>query len=237
MSERIRKDSNDRKTVAGALDFSTAKTIYKLIERKEIDAIEGIIEEGKESVIILATKDGEKRLIKAYKINASKFNNMKKYIIGDVRFRGVKSTKRAIVYAWCKKEFSNLARAKKAGVTVPEPYAFLNNILVLEHIGTDDIAPPLNKAHINDPKKVFDTIIKETKKLYKDAGLVHADLSQFNILMDEGKVVLIDFGQATLPTHPRAKEFLERDVRNICNYFSKLGVKCDEKKVLEKITG
>ncbi len=237
MSQRIRKDSNDRKTVCGALDFSTVKTIYKLIERKEIDAIEGIIEEGKESVIILATKDGEKRLIKAYKINASNFNNMNKYILGDMRFRGVKHSKRAIVYAWCKKEFSNLARAKKAGVTVPEPYAFLNNILVLEHIGTDDIAPPLNKAYIKDPKKTFDTIIKETKKLYKEAGLVHADLSQFNILMDDGKVVLIDFGQATLPTHPHADEFLERDVRNVCKYFSKLGVKCDEKKVIEQIKG
>lgn len=235
MAEKIWKDTNDEKSVAGALDLSTVKAIYRLSDKGAIDSVEGIINEGKESVILLARLGEDKRIIKAYKVNATNFHNMQKYILGDSRFHGIKRDKRSVVYAWCKKEFSNLSRAKKAGVSVPKPYAFTSNALILELIGKDAPAPALNKASIDDPKKVLDEIVREIRKLYHGAGLVHADLSQFNILMDNEKVVLIDFGQAVLLDHPLAEEFLQRDIKNICRYFSKLGVKCDNDEVLKEV--
>lgn len=237
MSERIWKDSNDEKVVAGALDVSTVRAIYKMSDRKAIEAIDGIIEEGKESIILLAHLGKEKRIVKAYKINASNFRHMERYLVGDSRFHGIKKDRRSIVYAWCKKEFSNISRALAAGVSVPKPYAFNANVLVMEHIGTDAPAPSLSKINVPNPKKVFDSVISEAKKLYVGAGLVHADLSQFNILLDGERVVLIDFGQAVLSDHPLAEEFLERDAENLCRYFSKLGVECDKERVLAEIRG
>jgi RIO kinase 1 len=76
--------------------------------------------------------------------------------------------------------------------------------------------------------------VEYVQKLYK-AGMVHADLSQFNILNLKEEPVFIDFSQCTLKRNPRAEEFLERDVRNICNFFKKIGLKVDEEKVLKKI--
>ena len=74
------------------------------------------------------------------------------------------------------------------------------------------------------------------KKLHK-AGLVHADLSAFNILNNNEKPVFIDFSQCTTFESSRAKEYLDRDVRNICNFFRKLGLKLDEVKIKKEITG
>ena len=56
------------------------------------------------------------------------------------------------------------------------------------------------------------------------AELVHADLSEYNILNYNEEPVIIDCGQAVLLSHPMAKEFFERDVRNMCNYFRKRGL-------------
>ena len=83
-------------------------------------------------------------------------------------------------------------------------------------------------------KQFFDKIVEYVQKLYK-SGLIHADLSQFNILNFKEEPVFIDFSQCTLKRNPRAEEFLERDVRNICNFFKKIGLTVDGKKVLKKI--
>ena len=69
------------------------------------------------------------------------------------------------------------------------------------------------------------------KNLHK-AGLVHADLSPFNILNHNQEPVFIDFSQATPLTSSRAKEFLKRDIKNICTFFRKLKLKVDETQVL-----
>jgi RIO kinase 1 len=57
------------------------------------------------------------------------------------------------------------------------------------------------------------------------ARLVHADLSEYNVLIQEEKPVIIDVGQAVLQNHPKAKSFFDRDLRNLSNYFSKKGLK------------
>ena len=74
------------------------------------------------------------------------------------------------------------------------------------------------------------------KKLHK-AGLVHADLSAFNILNYNEKPVFSDFSQYTTLESSMANDYLERDVRNICIFFRKLGLKLNEEKVRKDITG
>lgn len=72
------------------------------------------------------------------------------------------------------------------------------------------------------------------RKLYKE-GLIHGDLSSFNILNYRDKPYFIDFSQATLTKTPNSEELLERDVRNICDFFKKRGVECEEGKILKEI--
>ena len=64
---------------------------------------------------------------------------------------------------------------------------------------------------------------------------MHADLSAFNILNLNETPVFIDMSQATTIRHPRAEEFLQRDVKNICNFFTKIGLKVNENDIIKKI--
>ena len=148
---------------------------------------------------------------------------------------GLKDKKRKVIFAWAQREYRNLMNARDAQANVPIPIAFLNNILVLEFIGRNgSIAPKLKDSVPKNKKQFFDKIIDSIRKLYK-AGLVHADLSAFNILNFEDNPVFIDMSQATTLKHPRAEEFLERDVKNICIFFRKVGLKVNEKNALRKI--
>jgi RIO kinase 1 len=157
------------------------------------------------------------------------------YIKEDARYINIKGKKRKIIFNWVQREYRNLLKAKKAKVNVPIPLCFKNNILVLEFIGKKDkIAPRLTVEKPKNAKRFFDKIIDNIKKLYK-AGLVHADLSAFNILNDNEEPVFIDFSQATTLNSSSAQEYLERDVRNICTFFEKLGLKLDKEKILKKV--
>lgn len=230
------KDSNDRKVVEGILDLSTVKAIYKLQVRGVVGHLAGVVKEGKESTIVVAAdKDDKKIILKIFKVEASQFQRMQKYIVGDKRFSGIKLTRRSLVPEWCKKEFSNLKRSRKAGVNVPRPIAFYRNILVMEYIGDDELAPKLKDTHLDNPKKIFDDIIKELRKIYCGAQLVHADASEYNILMYDGRPVIHDMAQSVELSHPLADEFLRRDVGNLCKYFERLGVVRDREKVAREI--
>ena len=86
------------------------------------------------------------------------------------------------------------------------------------------------------PQEFFDTVVKYMQKLHK-AGLVHTDLSQFNILNHNDEPVFIDLSQATTLENPNAKEYLIRDIKNICAFFRKFGLDVDDEKVARQITG
>jgi RIO kinase 1 len=71
--------------------------------------------------------------------------------------------------------------------------------------------------------------------MYKKAGIVHADLSVYNILLYEDKPYIIDLGQGVVLEHPMSHEFLKRDIYNIVQYFNKYNVKSDVEIVYKKI--
>lgn len=238
------KGFEKKRIIDKVLDDGVFRGLYKLMDRRIIMSLEGKIKTGKESHIFLAlTPEGKHVCVKIYMIETSGFQRMREYVAGDVRFSGVKNSKRPLVMAWCRKEYSNLSRAHDAGVRVPKPLGFMNNVLVMSFIGDEKNrvpAPSLSEVRLEDPEAFFRDLVKQAGMLYKDCELVHADLSEYNVLVHEGKPWIIDMGQSVLLSHPRAREFLERDVLNIVNYFNKKYFKekpVSEKEVMKKITG
>jgi RIO kinase 1 len=91
--------------------------------------------------------------------------------------------------------------------------------------------------NLGNVKEVYDATVEFMKRLYQDAHLVHADLSEYNILVDDqGDPVFIDMGQSVLVEHPRAQEFLQRDVSNVVKFFNEAGVQASPITVLREIT-
>jgi len=224
------------KTQHNVFDEFTNRTIFKLISEGYFEGLESPISIGKEANIFSAKrKDKTRVMVKIYRLEACDFNKMYDYIKEDPRYADIKGKKRKIIFHWVQREYRNLLKAREAGVTVPTPLTFKNNVLVLEFIGKEDtISHRLSVDHPKDPERFFNKIINNIKKLYK-VGLVHADLSPFNILNSKDEPVFIDFSQTTTLDDSRAKEYLERDVKNICTFFKKLGLKPEESKVMETI--
>src|SRR3989338_4767606 len=223
------------KTHHNVFDDFTNRNIYKLMNQGFIDGIQGPLSTGKEGNVFIAKKDGEKRIVKIYRLQTCDYNKMYTHIRTDLRYGTLKNQRREVIFAWAHREFRNLLKAREGFVRVPTPYTALFNSLVMEFIGDETAAPKLKDAKPDDPKEFFDEVIVQMKKMYK-AGLVHGDLSGFNILNQDEKPVFIDMSQTTTRENPNAKEFLERDVRNICKLFRKWGVKADDSAVLKKIT-
>ncbi len=232
-------DDNDYKYFSKVFDFFTLDNIRTLEARGIIKNVGGVVEEGKESVIVLCySREGEARILKIYKIETSAFKRMDEYLAGDPRFKSIRRKKRDVVYAWCRKEFSNLKRAFMHGVSVPKPFGFLKNLLVMEAITTKEgiLAKPINDERLDAPEDFFWKVVENIKKLYRDARLVHSDISEYNLLNKDGTPVLIDFAQAVLLTHPRAEKFLKRDVKNLVSYFrKKYGLDVDEDSVIDAV--
>jgi len=237
MSKKSREKfkSEKFKTMHNVFDEFTNRTIFKLISEGYFQGLESPISIGKEANLFSA-KSGEGRvMVKIYRLEACDFNKMWSYIKSDPRFLDLTGKKRKIILAWVQREYRNLLKSREAGVIVPTPMTFKNNVIVMEFIGTgNELAPKLKDLKPKNPKQFFNEILSQMKKLYK-AGLVHADLSAFNILNHNEKPVFIDFSQCTQTSDPATGEYLKRDIRNICSFFRKLGLKLEEEKILKEV--
>ena len=228
----------DRKTQDEVFDKSTLRTFEKLISDRVLDILDFPISTGKEGNVFRGiTPDKKSVAVKVYRVSTSTFKHISKYIIGDPRFKSIHKTRRDIVLAWTKKEYKNLQRAHKAKINVPKPIVSLDNVLVMQYLGSSNIPAPLMKdVKLKDPKKIFEKIIEFISRLYKKAELVHGDISAFNILMHKNRPYLIDFGQGVLIEHPNSLEFLKRDIHNVVIYFKKFNIIADEDEILKRIT-
>jgi len=219
MGVRI-KDANQFKVREDVFDEVTLLALYKLVHKKWISVIGGSISTGKEANVFYGERDGAGIAIKIYRIRTANFNTMSSYITGDRRFARVKKNKKDLIFAWTKKEFSNLVRARNAGIPVPEPLVWDRNLLVMSFIGEGERPyPHLRNAEITDPDTLYEIIIGFIGTLYHKAELVHGDLSEFNILYGD-KPYIIDMGQSVTRDHPRAFQFLMRDIKNINRFFA-----------------
>ena len=224
------KDADHFKVSDDVFDDVTLLALYKLVHKKWLSVIGGSISTGKEANVFYGERDGAGVAIKIYRIRTANFTTMSSYIVGDRRFSRVKKSRKELVFAWTKKEFSNLARARDAGIPVPEPLVWDRNILIMSYLGKNEIPfPQLKNADIDDPAGIYEIVLKYIDILYKKAELVHGDLSEFNILYGD-KPYIIDMGQSVTRDHPRAYQFLMRDISNINRFFRK---RCDVHKEIE----
>jgi len=214
------KDSDALKVAESVLDVETRTTLFNLRKSKVIDYMTGVISTGKEANVYHGyAPDGAELAIKIYRTSTNIFKGLQIYILGDPRFAKIKRDQRSFVYAWAKKEFKNLSRAYKAKVAVPKPITSIKDVVVMEFIGKKELPYPLMKDEkLRKPRKTYKEVLDNLEKLYHKAGLVHADLSEYNMIYTP-KVYFIDISQAVLLDHTYAEIFLYRDIKNITRYF------------------
>ena len=232
-----RKDSDEFKVVEGVIDPPTLKALYKLLNKGAIKVLHGVISTGKEANVYRGEdSDGNPVAVKIYRVSTAETDFMLEYIVGDPRFKRIKRGSRSLIPQWATKEYKNLMRYNDAGIRVPKPIDIERNVLVMEFIGDTKSnlpAPLIKNVEIPSPVKTFNEIIRMIETGYTKAGLVHADLSEYNILWLR-KPVFIDVSQAVLIAHENAKKYLFRDIQNITNYFTKLGVDTEEPEVIAR---
>jgi len=223
----IKDFSSERAVMEEVFDRYTLMTIYDFLNNRIIDEIYGVVKAGKEARIYWGRDpDGRELAIKIYLTTSAEFKKgMVPYIEGDPRFAHIRRDTRSLVYAWAQKEFKNLQRAYEVGVKVPKPIAVDNNVLIMEFIGKNGVSAPLMKeVPPKKPEKVYRQLLTYLRRLYRKAGLVHADLSEYNIMIWNDKPVLFDVSQAVPLEHPMADQFFLRDLENLHRYFKKLDV-------------
>jgi len=231
------KDADQWKVQDDVFDEVTLLALYRLAHRKHLTTFGGPISTGKEGNVFYGEKDGKPLAIKIYMIRTANFRAMTEYMDGDPRFSHVRRSRKEIIFAWTRKEFSNLKRARKAGVPVPEPYSFDRNILLMEFLGEGQAAfPHIREVELPDPGATYREIVGYMEVLFMKARLVHGDLSEYNILFSD-RPYLIDMGQAVTPDHPRALHFLVRDIRNINRFFSDKCEVMGEQEIFQRIAG
>ncbi|KAK2726040.1 serine/threonine-protein kinase RIO3-like isoform X2 [Artemia franciscana] len=237
-SKRLNRvtDKTDKSTAEMALDATTRRLLFKMIENNILDRVDGIISTGKEAVVLHAA-GGQSDVLevprscvaKVFKTTLNEFKKRADYIREDYRFkdRFSKQNPRKFIHMWAEKEMHNLTRMKEFGIACPDVVYLKKHILVMSLIGEDE----------KPAKKIKESILREEEsllaykqtsemmaRLYKEARLVHGDLSEYNILWHQNQCYFIDVSQSVDLTHPHALEFLYRDCLNITNFFNRLGV-------------
>lgn len=142
---------------------------------------------------------------------------------------------RDLMSQWAAREFWIMDRLFHAGAKVPTPARHADHMFTARFLGENLIPAPLLKDCMPEyPQRAFDSIIEQIFLLYR-AFVIHGDLSAFNVLMFRGEPWLIDFPQAIdFASRPsrchvlaQGRPILLRDIKNIVNYFERLGIRAD----------
>jgi RIO kinase 2 len=203
-----------------------------LVKGEIIDALGMPLGMGKEADVLEAlTPAGEGVAVKFHRLGRVSFRDTRRkreYLAGR---HGVSWLYQSRLAA--EKEYQALTLAYNAGVSVPKPIYQNRHAVVMQRIEGRQLSEVIN---VDDPDILLDEILEDVHKSYK-AGVIHADLSEFNIVVsEENKVYIIDWPQYIPLNHPNAEETLERDVKNVVIYFKrKFGTDRKLEDVLEAV--
>ncbi|MGF1764580.1 PA4780 family RIO1-like protein kinase [Aliivibrio kagoshimensis] len=209
------------------------KRIQPLVDDGLVDEVLSQLMSGKEATVYVVRCGEEIRCAKVYKEAAKRsFKQAVQYREG----RKVRNSRRARAMekgskfgrdeqekVWQNAEVDALFTLAKAGVRVPQPYGCYDGVLLMELVTDDEgsVAPRLNDILLTEEQAIEDhQVMMEYVTKMLCAGLVHGDLSEFNVLVDSYGPVIIDLPQAVdASANNNAKWMLERDVNNMTAYY------------------
>lgn len=213
--------------------MKTPKRIEPLVEDGLVDKVIRQLMSGKEATVYVVQCGDEIRCAKIYKeANQRSFHQAVHYTEG----RKVKNSRQARAMekgssygrkeqeaAWQHSEVDALYKLAAAGVRVPLPFGFYEGVLLMELVSDaqGEPAPRLNDLQLSEEQaREFHAMLIRQVVLMLCAGIVHGDLSEYNILVDSKGPVIIDLPQAVdAAANNNASRMLERDVENLANYF------------------
>ena len=188
-----------------------------LVKSEVIDALGMPLGMGKEADVLEAlTPAGEGVAVKFHRLGRVSFRDTRRkreYLAGRHHVSWLYQSRLA-----AEREYLALKLAFKAGVSVPKPIYQNRHTVVMQRIEGHQLS---EITRLDDPNSFLEKIIEYIHRAYK-AGVIHADLSEFNIIVSEESVIyIIDWPQYISSSHPNADDILERDVKNILTYFSR----------------
>lgn len=209
------------------------RRLQPLIEDGLIDEVLHSLMSGKEASVFVVRRGTEICCAKVYKeADKRSFRQAVQYQEGrkDRNSRRQRAMEKGSKYgrkqqeeSWHNAEVEALYRLDRAGVRVPKPYGCFEGVLLMELIQDSEgrAAPRLNDVSMSEEQALEDhSEVMNYIKLMLIEGLVHGDLSEFNVLVDDYGPVIIDLPQAVdAAANHHAQSMLERDVRNMTTYY------------------
>jgi RIO kinase 1 len=215
--------------------MKTPDRLRPLLEEGLIDEVLRQLTSGKEAMVFVVRCGEEIRCAKVYKeathrsfrqaVDYTENRKTKNSRQARAMAKGTRFGRQAQEAAWQSAEVDALYRLAHAGVRVPKPYNFLEGVLLMELVCDEDgdAAPRLNDVHFtpDQARAHHEILLREVVRMLC-AGVVHGDLSEFNILIAADGPVIIDLPQAVdAAGNNHAAGMLERDVANLRNYFGR----------------
>lgn len=184
--------------------------LHALTKRGTVSALGSLIGEGKESVVHEALGLCPVA-IKFHRVGLRSFSSARtnrEYMPEEGHYPWIFASSRS-----AEREFAALT-ALHPKVSVPVPVDRNRHAVVMSLIA----GPNLNRCTVEDPAGMLDEILDNIRSAYH-AGIIHADLSEFNVMVEEGRCIIIDWPQWVEADHPNAQQVVRRDLENILAFF------------------
>ena len=222
LSKQIITGENSYRITFSGLDILAIKKLYVDKVLKSLGIVIGV---GKESEVYIGYNfNDEPIIVKFHRVGKRSYKNIRK-----IRNIGRDKDWTIITVDNAEKEFKALTCIKKNYGNVPTPYGYAYNAVAMEYIEGKE----LYKTDVENPKEILDQILGTIRIAYQNCGMVHGDLSEYNVLVKDGTAYVIDW-----PQWSNDDELLARDIDHILAHFvKKYGIEVDFDKVIEYIKG